>query len=459
MLTMANRALVLCMVFCSVLASTWACSSDTPPSDDEGSGGSGLGGGGASGDAPPADYTTVDVDWNDEAVILDDLDAIQASLRSADYESGIFVFEETMEGLERLDDGKVTLLAGVGVFEVVAIAAQDSEVALTLKPAPLTEVIDNGVIAWRRDFLSVPADDTLGQGIDFDATDTIRTIKQRATSFDDGNLSYTGKLGDFDTSLEITRTSSGLSFSASTKASVGAALANASISGSMQGLTNEANIEIEAGSLTNFRFLLRDVQGDVEVQAGGVEVGLLDTTLTIPARVSFPILIAGIPFRLDLGASVDWQSTLAANTSALFKGSTEYRGGVGVDVRDGEVNYLATFEQANVNFESAEHVGTVKAGLGIVMNFPEVGFGVGFPAAIGASSQFRFRSEVVSNFELRYETAGTAPVITGNCMRSNVNFGATLGGSVQVLGIELAKEEVTLFSELGPEQKQGNACD
>ena len=38
---------------------------------------------------------------------------------------------------------------------------------------------------------------------------------------------------------------------------------------------------------------------------------------------------------------------------------------------------------------------------------------------------FGFKTEVISNFALTYGAAGPAPVITGNCMTSRTNFGAT----------------------------------
>src|SRR5690606_1782105 len=49
-------------------------------------------------------------------------------------------------------------------------------------------------------------------------------------------------------------------------------------------------------------------------------------------------------------------------------------------------------------------------------------------------------------------------MITGNCMTSKVDFGATLVGKVTAIGITLAEEEVPLFSKLGQDVKRGDAC-
>lgn len=216
---------------------------------------------------------------------------------------------------------------------------------------------------------------------------------------------------------------------------------------------------ISARKLSEFSIKFLNLEGEVEIEAGAVELGILDTKVEIPARMSLPFVIGGIPFRIDAGGSIEWTSTLQANCSAIFKGSTKFRGGVGARLEEAGVVPLATFENAEAVMGKREHVGTVEAGLGLVMSFPEFGIGVGVPKLAGADALFRFKSEAISNFSLAYGPAGPVPVITGNCMSSKTNFGATLSGKLQMLGLTLAEREVALYSKFGTEHRSGNACE
>jgi hypothetical protein len=72
----------------------------------------------------------------------------------------------------------------------------------------------------------------------------------------------------------------------------------------------------------------------------------------------------------------------------------------------------------------------------------------------------RFKTEVISNISLRYEAAGNFPVITGNCLQSRTNFGASYGGDVKFLGFTLPLlEETQLFGKLGKLSQEGDACE
>jgi hypothetical protein len=405
------------------------------------------------------DYTTFDVEWREGAVVLDDLAEVQRGLVAAHHEAGQFVFAPDFSGLAALQVGSVALIGGVGIFRVLSRTSTELGEQIDVETALLTDIIENGTIAWRRSFVTSPDDAKIGLGIDEDEAQTIRQLRQPLGAYENGKLDYSGKLGDFDTTFKLERKNAGLDFALSAKYAAGGAVGNAAATGTVRGLTNETNIEINASELTVFTVRFLNVEGDVTIEAGGVELGVLDKKFQIPARLSLPVTVYGIPFRVDLGGSFEWSSTLTVNTSAIFKGSTKFKGGVGARFRDGEVDYLATFDTSEVTLGKREHVGTVTAGMGFLLNFPEISFGIGYPKAIDASAAFKFKSEMLSNFALRYGPAGPVPVITGNCMTSKVNFGATLVGKVAAIGVTLAEKEVALFSKLGQEQKRGEACD
>jgi len=422
--------------------------------------------GGGSTPSPPAlnedptqDYTTFEVEWADDAFVLDDLSEVQGALLAADYEAGELVFSPELAGLAELQVDRVGLIGGVGFFRVIARESVDAGELIRVEEVPLTEVIENGTIAWRRSFLSAEEDAKLGLGIDEDQVDTVRSLKQPLGTFEPGKLTYSGKISGFDVDFSLTKQSAGLDLSLSTKYKAANAVASAAVKGTVYGLTNETSIVVEGHSLKYFTVKFLDVEGDLEIEAGGVEFGLADLKLQVPARLALPVVIGGIPFYVEVGGSAEWSSTLTTNTSAIFKGKTRYKGGVGVRVNEGDVRLLATFVNSEVELGEREHVGTVTAGMGFLMNFPELRVGVGPRKVAEASATFRFKSEAVSNFLIEYGAAGGVPVITGNCLSSRVNFGATLSQGFTFVGVTLSEKEQTLFSKLGAEKKSGEACE
>lgn len=405
------------------------------------------------------DYTMADVEWRMDAVILDDLADVQRNVVAADHEAGRFIFAPALTGIDELQVGSVALIGGIGIFRILARSSTDQGEQVDVEPALLTDVIENGTIAWRRSFVTSPDDAKIGLGIDEDESETIRQLRQPLGAYENGKLDYSGKIAGFDTTFKLERKAVGHEFSMSAKFEAGRATASAAAKGTLRGLTMETNIEVIAGTLTTFTVRFLNVEGEISIEAGGVELGVIEQKIQIPARLSLPVIAASIPFRIDLGGSMEWSSTLSVSTSAIFKGTTKFKGGVGAHVQEGNVTYLATFESSEVALGEREHVGTTTAGLGVLLNFPEIGFGIGYPKGLDATAAWKFKSEVVSNLSLRYGQAGAVPVIVGNCMTSKVNFGATLVGKVSAIGVTLAEREVALFSKLGNEEKTGNACD
>ena len=410
---------------------------------------------------PSRDFTTFDVRWREDAVVLNTLSEVQRTLVRADYEAGELVFSNDFAGLEQLEVGRSALIGGVGIFRVLGREDVEDGVLVSVEPGVLTDVVEEGTIAWRRSFVSAANDERLGLGIGEDEADSIRTLREPLGSYQGGTLEYKGNIAGFETTFKLEPVENGLDFVATSKQdAAGSSIASAVVKGKLRGLTNETSIVISARTLSTFAVRFLDVDGEVEIEAGAVELGILDTKVEIPARLSLPFLVGGIPFRVDLGGSIEWASTLQTTCSAIFRGRATFKGGVGARLEDGEVTPLATFERAEVEMGKREHVGTIEAGLGLVMSFPELAVGLGTPKKVAAAEAlFRFKTEAISNFSLEYGAAGPAPVITGNCMTSRTNFGATLSGELSMLGLTLAAREVPLFSKFGEEKKSGNACD
>lgn len=410
--------------------------------------------------------TEYEVEWAGDAAVLADVDEVAAALVSADHAAGRFVFEATYAGLDQLEVGRPTLLAGLGVYRITGRQETAAGVEITVEPGLLTDVIENGRITFNSNVMADP-----GAWVTVGTDGNVQTVMNSADRATDGpllvpaalpvpaaKLAYSGNIAGFATSFELNDRAGGFDVSLTAKRGAGDNIANVAVTGTVSGLRVESDILIEASSLEVFDVRLLNFEGTAEIQGGGAQIGIFNIPIKIPAKLAIPILVGPLPFYLALSGGLEFASTLVTNTSAIVKGSTTFKGGVGAIVNQGAVQHLATFDVADVTWEAPDHVGTVKSGIGLLFDFPQVEFGLGHPTAAGLGAVFKFRSEIVSNFELEYGPAGPVPVITGNCAETQVNFGATVNGEVKMLGVTLATDPVTLFSELGEATHIGSAC-
>lgn len=439
--------------------------------------GCGDGGGGGGGDAPAAvaaetpedDFTRADLEYKPGVAVLDDVSAVQAALLRADYTAGELVFASDFEGLASLTLGEAAVIGGVGVFRIIATESVADGELVRVEAAPLTAVLQNADIAWRRSFVSTYTASGVGLGIAADETENVQKLQQPLGSYEDGKLSFEGSLGPFATTFNLEPGENGLDFAFSAKATTGFsegdltaygvdAIANASLSGTLRTFTNNVELKIVEGEVVGYDASFQ-TSGSVAVKAGMVELAG-DTTIKIPARLALPVWIGPIPFHVELGSSLEMSSTLRASCTTMVEGHTEFSANAAVILRGTDVSYQGNIESSDLVFEKASHVAVLDSGMSMLLNFPELSVGVGVPNALDASAHLRFRTEVISNISLKLEAAGPYPVITGNCVESHTSFGASYGGALTFLGFEIPIiKETQIFGKVGAVSRSGTACD
>lgn len=419
-------------------------------------------------ETPDQDFTHVEVAYRTDAVVLEDVGAVQAALVHADYGTGELVFDPSFAGLEKLEVGSSALIGGVGVFHVLSRETVDDGELVRVETAPLTDVIEDAEISWRRSFVSTYAPTGIGLGVDADETGNIQKLQQGLGSYKDGNLNFSGEVGPFATTFDLKPGADGLDFKFSAKAtsdfssgglkSSGAdAIINAALSGTLHTFTHSATVSIEHSGLKRYDFVA-SVAGDVNVEAGVVELGG-NAKIKIPARLALPVMIGPIPFRIELGSSLEVSTTLVAEASAVVKGKSHFEGYAGATIVGTKVTYQGNLDKSDLVLEKAENVATIDSGASFVLNFPEITLGIGVPNALDASASLKFSTEVISNISFSYEAAGPYPVITGNCLESRTNFGAFYGGKVSFLGFDVPViDDTQIFGKLGALSRTGKAC-
>ncbi len=429
---------------------------------DEGGGGGDDEGGGLTED-PSTDASTFDVEWREDAVIVDDVTAVQQALVRMDYAAGTLVFDPGFSGLAQLSVGNAALIGGVGIFRILDRQETAEGVELSVEDAALTDVIADGTIAFRKSFLSVPDADKIGLGEGEDETTLIRSLRQ-PLSIADG-LSYSGTVGGLQVDFSLTpRGDRTLDMKLDGKYGSGAARFNANLTGQLRGLTTDVSIQIEASSLTAYRIETSQIDGEVAVQADATALGSIGQTIQVPARVALPIVLGGIPFHIDIGGAIEVASTLTTRATAQFKGKAKFQGAVGLDISRGQVSVNDTTLQSEMSFDDATLSSDVTAGLRVTLVFPEVAVGVGMQQALSANGFVRFKTETVSNLVIQERNAVLLPVpITSTetryCLEGSVSVGATYGGNATFLGVTLAEAEVPLATLFGETSRSGEACE
>ena len=414
-------------------------------------------------ESPADDATTFDVEWREDAHIAADVPAVQAALVRADSEAGQLVFKPGFAGLDGVAEGDAVLLGGVGVYRVMGRESTAEGELLNVVDAPLTDVIENGTIRWRKSFLSAADDQKYGLGVGENETTTIRSLRQALVGPD--GLSFSQSVSGFQIDFKmkpvLDRT---LDMSLTGQYGQGPANIKVKLAGNLRALTNETLIVIEGRSLTDFRCETSRLEGTMKVEAEASALGNLEQKVKVPARYSLPIVLGGIPFHIDLGGAVDVASTLNTKGTASFKGTAQFTGGGGVAYSNGHWTTINSLEQSDLKLDDASLSSNATIGLRVTLTFPEVGIGVGVQQ-VSANAYLRFKTEVIANLDIKQRLLFLAglPVApnteTEHCLTSTVGIGSTYGGAATFLGIQVFDSEQPIWTLYAPDKKTGPACE
>jgi hypothetical protein len=454
----SKRAVTLAALVAVAVQVNCGAGSDSVASHDSG----GAASGGLSEDAS-SDYETFDVLWREGAIVQDDLQAVQAALVSADYAKGMLVFDPRLAGLDALEVGDVALFGGIGIFRIVGRESSDLGVRLSVEEAPLTDVIEQGTIAFRQSFLSGPDDEKVGLGSGQDETNAIRQLREPL--LDPGGLRYSGTVSglqlDFSLIPSASRT---LDMKLDGHYGAGAAKIDLKLTGTLRGVTTDAFIQIDKHSLTAYRVETSEIDGDLSIEADATALGQIEQTISVPARIALPVVLGGIPFHVDLGGAVEVVSTLTTQATAKFKGKAQFKGAVGINFSAGQLTLNDSMLEGETTFDAGTLSSDVTAGLRITGIFPEVGIGVGLAQLASGNAFVRFKTEALANLEIEQRTAVLLPVPvidteTKHCLEASISVGATYGGNAKFVGITVAEGELPLATLFGEKNRNGDGCE
>ena len=407
------------------------------------------------------DQTTFDVTWKPATKVIAEADA-KGKLVGTDPSTGTYTFLPDAAAIAALQPGDVAVLSGVALLQVVSVDGTGGPVVLKATRAALTDAIDAGKVAWdvgfdfaRPDrFLNVDIGDGTYAGA------LTRDPPGQVASALTGALSYSGNLGGFDVSLKVSPDSvdgADIAFTVSRKGAGNSTFALKG-TGTLRGFRVTGGVDLQAGTLKALNFATTDVEGDLTIEFGGVELGTGDDAFAVPAKLILPFALGPIPAYATLGGVLEISATLGAQTTAIAKAHIQFKGNVGVASDGKSFSPRGSLDSSSLDFESGQSVATLTSGLGILFHFPRVEVGLGVPGT-GVDIYATVKNEVVANTTVTFEAAGPYPVITGTCMEVDVNLGAYVGGEMKILGLKLAAKEIPIFTKLMQPHKEGSKCE
>jgi hypothetical protein len=359
--------------------------------------------------------------------------------------------------------GAVLLIESVGLLKVTNVTPSGSDVLVGVTPAALTDAIQDGTLGWTRTF-GQPANPDAGQAATTGTTTATAAMTSVGTaslrrvltmSYQDGALSYDGTIGKFAVTFTLEPAGDGFDMKMSGEYDGDNGKVNVAGTGHLAGFTDEANITIVGGSVTDFTYFHDNLEGDFDLEIGGL-AAKGEVALAIPARIPIPIATP-IPMFVALGGQLGIEVSLSAQSTLTAKAHYHFKGSAGLAMRNGVATALGGLTEKELTLSKSSALCTITGGMETLMEFPRVELGIGVPWA-SAAAYFTMKNEVVANVEAVYSAAGLSPLFVGNCATVGVNLGGYVGMDAQVFGLVLAQREWPAFTVVNQKQKFGDEC-
>jgi hypothetical protein len=395
------------------------------------------------------------------------------AVRELSTDGRTIVLDAGAEGADQLEDGDVMVLTGITAGKVTSVDRSGDEVRVSLEPAAITDIISDGELSWDEqqvDFstaslrvwepTSEPANKPRTGGVGSGAAGGLVDGLQPAmigppvagalalVDADPLELAQaetrSGEVGGYRYSFTPRVTSNKLAFDLTVgKDADGYAILIESTF-EVTDLTTDGALSVNGGSVTNFAFDAPSVNGKATIDATastGPQYGQGSVTaFEVPLSIDVPLVIAGIPFTLGIGAALSIEPAFsAADASVTGKLDLSYSGSTGMSVSGGSLSGTGAF---NPESTSPEDVigGLSLSPVAVIVHleFPQISFGLG-TALARASANFNLRSSVGVQF------SGSTHVIP--CAAQNQAMVATADITGELLGTEVELGSVEIFRQ------------
>ncbi len=263
-------------------------------------------------------------------------------LKSVGSDGNIFVFEDSDQRIQNLHEGQILFLENVAVQKIQAIARKDKLIIVGTDYASLTDFIQQGHLKWDAPIQFASLFAQASEPHPFTPPESLAWWIPPGTVYAAGKeLSYSGKVDGWDTTMSVTPGSNRLEIALKVSRSYQGMSVMVSSKGHLQDFLSSADIQVSPGSVDNFSYFAKGLNGETNVEYAatrgeGDAAGIDKPNIKLPPLAKIPMPIAGIPFMLTINANLILKPGFGAKKEAA-SGSFRitYSGDEGFQVKGG----------------------------------------------------------------------------------------------------------------------------
>ena len=309
-------------------------------------------------------------------------------LKSVGSDGNIFVFDDSDERIQNLHEGQILFLENIAVQKVLVVAKKDKFIVVGTDYAALPDFIQQGHLKWDAPIqftslfarISEPKLPTTSEASTWWIPET--TVYAGGTQ-----LSYSGKVDGWDTSVSVTPGTNRLELAFKVSRSYQGMSVMVSSKGYVKDFVSSSDIQISPGNLDNFSYEAKNLNGEMNVdyaatRGEGDAAGIDKPNIKLPPLAKIPMPIAGIPFMLTINANLILKPGFGAKKEAA-SGSYKftYSGDEGFQVKAGNPQSSSTVNGSG-NFERITTASLAPHAILIGMAAPKITLSLGPGSAI-----------------------------------------------------------------------------
>lgn len=445
--------------------------------------------------------TVFDVTYTSNTVRID-LPTVQRTLQSLSEDGRVFVFDASDPGVRQLAEGKVMFLEHLGVRRVLAVQAQNSQIAILTESAALTDFIQDGDIQFSVPINFSELQDRTGalpKPVD-SLTSRIGSWLALPVAHADGaapkiSVHTKGEINDWEFEITGEPHGDGLSLSLqAAKKKLAGLTASITAKCELQHVSTAFKVLIHGGKMQNFEYST-PIQGHLNVSwavlTKGANSGIGEARLKLPPFAKQVFDIYGIPFLFKIDEALIFKPGFGGNKDAAEGGfHVTYDGSGGLAIRGEQSS-----PQGAINAEPAANKTTAESlaahGVVLAINAPKVSVSLGtesmkeaikaaLPADLGnkvadflAKGPFGLRGLVKSlkddffkiegaaylQLVTEFDYAGSGPLSIVPCSMTHLNFYAQAGADATLFALKGESPKLNLKeAKLTFREPDINAC-
>ncbi|HEY4052358.1 MAG TPA: hypothetical protein VGL74_01355 [Terriglobales bacterium] len=330
--------------------------------------------------------TIADVTLTSNTVRIDNA-TTRRILKSVGSDGDVFVFDNSDPRIQNLREGQILLLENVAVQKVVAVVKKDNLIIVGTDYASLTDFIQQGHLKWNAPiqfgslfaFADAPFDRQR-------AKPSMWWIPGGTVYAAGTQLSYSGKVDGWDTSMSVTPTSNKLDITFKVSKSYQGMSVMMSSNGYVKNFLSSADIQVAQGDLSNFSYNASNLNGQVNVQyaatRNGDAAGIDKPNIKLPPLAKIPMPVDGIPFMLTINANLILKPGFGAKKEAA-SGSFQitYNGDEGFQVKGGSAQPSSSIDGTG-SFGHIDTASLAPHGIVVGLAAPKITLSLGMQSAM-----------------------------------------------------------------------------